>query len=132
MISSPPNRFEAFLPPFAAPRRLQHLALLESPPTDSADASTLRRAADSLVEAGLAARIVSTSPARIVGGRRRVNRDGLVTYDDAFSLWRERDGSYCAAIAGRGNLGIRSGPSNLDNALAFLRREYEKPVVPAP
>jgi hypothetical protein len=118
------------LAPVVIGRRLEHLALVDSVASDSADAPTLDQAAEALARAGLVARVVSTSPARIVGGRRRIERDGLVVYEDAFSLWRGGSGAYYAGIAGQGNLGTRSGPGTLDDALTFLQREYEKASAP--
>lgn len=76
--------------------------------------------------AGLAARAVSVFPLKVIGGRRRIERDGLVTYHEAFSVWRDSTG-YRVAIATPqdGNLGQRSEPLwDLDAVAAFIERAY--------
>ena len=118
----------AYLPPVAVGLKLERLSLVETAAPEAGDVSVLDGAARTLAGAGLVARVVSVSPAHLVGGRKRVERDGLVAYEDAFSLWRDNAGAYHAGVEGRGNLGVRCGPCSLDQSITFLLRQYGTPT----
>ena len=103
-------------------QRLERLAVASSAPSDR-DTNELNRAEQVLRAAGLSARILADQ-ARIVGGRREIELDGLTAYEDAFVLWRDPNGEYRVAVSGRGNLETHSASENLDDVLSFLAGEY--------
>lgn len=117
-----------FLAPVVIGQRLERLAV-ESSASNDRDLNELNRAVRVLREVGLLARIAEDS-ARIVGGRREIELDGLTAFEDAFALWRDPNGHYQVAVSGRGNLEAHSASANLDEALSFLTREYADRFAP--
>jgi hypothetical protein len=111
-----------FLAPVVIGQRLERLAVASGAPGDR-DLHELNRAVQVLHAVGLLARVVA-DPARIVGGRREIELDGLTAYEDSFALWRDPNGQYQVAMSGHGNLETHSASTNLDELLSFLARQY--------
>ncbi len=86
--------------------------------------ATLAQVAAYLTKAGLVARDLDNLS--IIGGRSSYDRDGILVYEEGFTLWQE-EGQYYAGLA---NLGTRCGPGSLDEAVAFLKEAYNLKTSP--
>jgi len=81
--------------------------------------------------------IVRGDGSGLIGGRGYVDHgDGtLVTWEDPFVIWQEPDGRYVAkmGLPRYGQVGKESPPGTIDEAVAFVVKEYEdNPMKPDP